>query len=375
MQSSVGRKMLRVLVLALVPAARVAAQSEVLYLTNGDASTLQAFQGGNLVFQSTTHHLGYPLAVRDTIWIGHRDNGPQAIEYDLNGVPTGNTATLAGINPNFLDGAVNGDVNYVLDASGNRTVYQADADWRNLVPLFDPGTSSNLGGITYDQVSGNVFVTDSSTVYEFTLTGVMVASFGHGAGTNSIAYEASTDTLWLVPNGASSPLLQYSKSGALLQTVSTPVRSSNIWGAEFQASFGVRYCSPALPNSSGAPASISVTGSAAVADNDLTLTAEGLPVGEFGYFLVGSNQGQVMPPGSQGIICLACGFHGCAGIGRYNQPGSIIVGPVGSISPDLTALPLSPPQAVMPGETWNFQCWFRDLGSNNFTDAIAVTFR
>ncbi|MCP3918853.1 MAG: hypothetical protein GY711_25170 [bacterium] len=134
------------------------------------------------------------------------------------------------------------------------------------------------------------------------------------------------------------------------------------------------YCSPALPNSSGSPAQIMAIGSPVVAHNDLTLTATGLPVSEFGYFLVGSNQGQVIPPGSQGVLCLACGFQGCAGIGRFNRANEIIQGPTGSLAIDLAALPLSPMAAVQPGETWNFQCWFRDLGSNNFTDAVSILF-
>ena len=34
----------------------------------------------------------------------------------------------------------------------------------------------------------------------------------------------------------------------------------------------------------------------------------------------------------------------------------------------------SPPVAILPGQTWRFQCWHRDGNSNNFTDAVAVTF-
>ncbi|MCP3915934.1 MAG: hypothetical protein GY711_10300 [bacterium] len=142
----------------------------------------------------------------------------------------------------------------------------------------------------------------------------------------------------------------------------------------YQPDVGVRYCSPANPNSSGVPARIRATGSPAVLDQDLTLIAEDLPAGEFGYFLVGANQGSFQPPGSQGILCLACGFHGCGGIGRFNQAGFIIQGPSGSISVDLTSLPTSPPTAIQPGDTWNFQCWFRDQGSSNFTDAISILF-
>ncbi|MCP3916563.1 MAG: hypothetical protein GY711_13485 [bacterium] len=142
----------------------------------------------------------------------------------------------------------------------------------------------------------------------------------------------------------------------------------------FEPAIGVPYCSPAIPNSSGMPARIAADGSLFVADQDFTLIAEDLPAGEFGYFLVGANQGAFQPPGSQGILCLTCGFQGCSGIGRFNQAGLIIQGPTGSIDVDLANLPLSPPAPVQPGETWNSQCWFRDLGTSNFTDAIAVTF-
>ncbi|MCP3915910.1 MAG: hypothetical protein GY711_10180 [bacterium] len=136
------------------------------------------------------------------------------------------------------------------------------------------------------------------------------------------------------------------------------------------------YCSPAQANSTGGPARISTTGSADVAASDLVLVAEDLPPGEFGYFLVGSNQGQVQPPGSQGTLCLSCsGFQGCAGIGRFSQAGQIVVGPTGSLLVDLGALPLTPPVTVQVGETWNFQCWYRDLGSSNFSDAVSVVFR
>ena len=30
--------------------------------------------------------------------------------------------------------------------------------------------------------------------------------------------------------------------------------------------------------------------------------------------------------------------------------------------------------AVQPGETWNFQCWYRDGATSNFTDAVSITF-
>ncbi|MCP3915938.1 MAG: hypothetical protein GY711_10320 [bacterium] len=142
----------------------------------------------------------------------------------------------------------------------------------------------------------------------------------------------------------------------------------------YEPELGTRYCSPAVPNSTGLPARISADGSPFVDDDELTLVAEHLPHGEFGYFLVGANQGAFQPPGSQGVLCLACGFQGCSGIGRFNQAGLIVQGPSGSIAVDLAALPTTPATAVQPGDTWNFQCWFRDQGTSNFTDAISIPF-
>ena len=34
------------------------------------------------------------------------------------------------------------------------------------------------------------------------------------------------------------------------------------------------------------------------------------------------------------------------------------------------------PVAVTPGQAWNFQCWYRDLGGgNNFTDVVRIVFQ
>ncbi|MCP3915366.1 MAG: LamG domain-containing protein [bacterium] len=135
---------------------------------------------------------------------------------------------------------------------------------------------------------------------------------------------------------------------------------------------GASYCGPSVPNSSGFGATISAAGSPQVAVNNVTLTAVDLPVSEFGYFITGQTQGFFSPPGSQGFICLT------GTIGRYNQIANIIQGPVGTITIDLNAIPVTPPIAVTPGETWNFQCWFRDNNPNltsNFTDGLSIGFQ
>ena len=67
------------------------------------------------------------------------------------------------------------------------------------------------------------------------------------------------------------------------------------------------------------------------------------------------------------------------GINRY---ASLIQssGPTGSFSiqVDVDAMPTSPNSPILPGETWNFQAWFRDnnpTSTSNFTDGLEILFR
>jgi subtilisin family serine protease len=143
--------------------------------------------------------------------------------------------------------------------------------------------------------------------------------------------------------------------------------------AAFGDQIGRSYCGPAVNNSTGQPGVIRALGSDVVADNGLFLSAAQLPPGQFGYFLASLTQDFVSGPGaSQGNLCLG------GQIGRFSEQIQAVDG-AGEmqIAVDLTNIPTGPPSAVMAGETWNFQAWYRDLNptaTSNFTDAIAVTF-
>ena len=139
---------------------------------------------------------------------------------------------------------------------------------------------------------------------------------------------------------------------------------------------GTNYCSP-NPNSTGQTGLISGSGSAVVANNDLTLAATRLPNNAFGYFITSLTQATVANPGgSQGILCIG------GQIGRYTGPGQILnTGNTGGFSLllNLTQIPTpTGPVAAIVGQTRNFQAWHRDAvagsATSNFTDGLAVTF-
>ncbi|MEZ6005539.1 MAG: VCBS repeat-containing protein [Planctomycetota bacterium] len=142
-----------------------------------------------------------------------------------------------------------------------------------------------------------------------------------------------------------------------------------------EGGLGSSYCT-ANANSTGFSARCTATGSAVAAANNFTLTCDRMPNGQFGFFLMGQTQGFVANPGgSLGNLCLG------GSIGRLNQ---IILnsGAAGLVSTpvDLIQMPTpSTPVAVIGGQTWNFQCWYRDLvggqSVSNFSDGYSVLFQ
>lgn len=141
-------------------------------------------------------------------------------------------------------------------------------------------------------------------------------------------------------------------------------------------SVGTNYCT-ANANSTGQASSMSATGSAVVATNNLTLHCTNAPAGAFGYFLTSQTQGLTPnPAGSQGILCLG------GAIGRYVAPGQVLVSNASGeylLLVDLTMHPT--PGGLMPvnaGETWHFTLWHRDLvagtPTSNFADGLTIMF-
>ena len=141
-------------------------------------------------------------------------------------------------------------------------------------------------------------------------------------------------------------------------------------GSTFDDEVGERYCGPAVPNASGSPARMMVTGSTVATDNDLTLWAEWMPGNHNpGIFLMGSGSESSAPAGSDGTLCVGGGEVYRIIPRRHTDgfPSTMVT----NVLTDGTGA--TPP--ILPGSTWNFQCWYRnDTGPSNMSDAVSVTF-
>lgn len=217
--------------LASLTSGSALAQSSALYVTDGDSQRLAIAQNGNATIK-TTYVRGYPIVVRNTVWIGDYSASIPAREYDLAGNATGNTSAYTA--RNAVDAGTDGVNNYMLGNafSGNATVWRTDGQFGNQVALFSV-QGSDLVGITYDMNSNTLWISDNTNIYNYTTGGQLLSSFAHGRGRGCLAWEPSTDTLWYVNNGSNN-IHQFTKTGTFLQTVVMNGLTSNNWGAEFQ---------------------------------------------------------------------------------------------------------------------------------------------
>lgn len=137
------------------------------------------------------------------------------------------------------------------------------------------------------------------------------------------------------------------------------------------------FCDPAVPNTTGQPGLIAIT-DCSVSSDSILVTAGSLPQNRFGYLLIGAGNGVISaPPGSIGDLCL-----GGNTIGRYARDVHS-TGFIGLLKTDILNgvtgggsgnLPHALGGVLSPGQTWNFQYWYRDAGTSNFTNAMTVSF-
>lgn len=125
-------------------------------------------------------------------------------------------------------------------------------------------------------------------------------------------------------------------------------------------------------NASGTPAVLSGCGTTRASADDLVLRLEGLTPNTWGTIFMG-RLGSVAPL-QNGQLCLGGALH------RF-QPE--LASGTTMVSTGLIAFSQAhhPPAARLgAGQTWSFQCWYRDAGgpcghASNLTNALTVTFR
>ena len=244
-----------------------------------------------------------------------------------------------------------------------------------------------VGAPGHDGDSGAVYLYDTSTGLEL-VEFAGVGEYGWSmAMSDGRALVTSFDSSWvhvldldrLVETGQfTEPDSGFGWSLAMdggLAVVGAPF--SNFRGTAFVYSFpvtvGTSYCGPANLKSTGTSGTVSAIGGGFIACPH-QLVASQLPPQQSGYFLASATQGFVpFPPGSQGNLCL----RGAVGRFREQVRNSGTEGSF-AIDLDLAAFPPPLPAIVQPGDTWNFQAWFRDMNpgaTSNFTDGVSVTFR
>ncbi|MEM6569992.1 MAG: hypothetical protein AAF726_04515 [Planctomycetota bacterium] len=317
----------------------------------------------------------FPTASPGDLWLGYDESRDLIITAD----PF--TSALRGYTPGIgmpvfdITTPTSNAVGAAWDSTRDEYVYcdwssdqiiVIDASSLTVSRTFDMPTLTRMAGLAYDCTDDVYVVGDRDQRTHFLVdpnTGAVGLSFpSPGTGTS-------------VPRG----LAQSSDGGIwsgdhqnnevfLLEAGHGPVIGCGVGGS---------YCGPATPNSTGLSAAIAAAGSTLVADNELELQAFRLPQNSFSYFLCSTTQDFVPNAGgSTGTLCLG-GSVGRAVGGQILNSGT--EGFV-SVAADLTALP-QPTGAVMvmPGETWNFQCWFRDSvggsATSNFTEGVSVTFQ
>lgn len=124
-------------------------------------------------------------------------------------------------------------------------------------------------------------------------------------------------------------------------------------------------------NSAGPGAQIGFLGSTSVAANDLILTCTDLPTGQLGIFFYGSNQVQL--PFGDGFVCVQ---------GNTSRILPALTSDVfGNVSRvvDYSTNPFNAGVGkIDPGDTWNFQFWYRDPNFGgagfNLSDGLSLQF-
>ncbi len=250
-----------------------------------------------------------------------------------------------------------------------------------LLPFWDDiNTNSGQGGQIYWEEIGTSLIVQWDRVEFFGVNSTQTATFQvqvHAAGPTYAQFLYEDVSGARAANGASATVgYQDGPFGGAPVSFDSPIiQDGSVWSLTTrEPAVGTNYCGPANVNSTFGRAQITASGSRSATCDSLVLTASVLPANTFGFFLASRDTGfAASPGGSQGNLCLSGSIGRSVGLGILNS------GPSGAIPTPafLSALPTpTGPVSAAPGDTWNFQAWFRDnlngTTTSNFTNAVQV---
>jgi len=201
--------------------------------------------------------------------------------------------------------------------------------------------------------------------------------------TSDPEYQVSVATLWdgdadeLEDDGAAIWLRETSTAQGFGNLDGAYLEQDTLIGTQ-QLARGVQYCD-ANPNSIGTFGGRTSTWLWIRGDGIETTThyaiARDVPPNRFGYLIASLNTGDInMPGNSAGRICIGSPIGRFAAQIANSGPDGVIVT---QIDPQLLPQP-GMTVAALPGESWHFQLWHRDLdgggSTSNFSNACRVVF-
>ena len=213
------------------------ARAGAYYLFDGDSSLayILSTDTGTLLGSFETAFLGYPAAIRSSIWLGLRDDD-QGWEYSLQGTPTGRSSRGGHRFTQLLDGATGTrGRNYGVECCGDvNSVTVANADWSGQRVLFD--LDFHADGIAFDPRDRSLYVSDflGPQIKQFSLDGRLLNTLKLPQVLVGLAYDTTTQSFWGF-NRFTNNLVQFDRRGTILADLDiADFAPYNPWGGEMQ---------------------------------------------------------------------------------------------------------------------------------------------
>ena len=244
------------------------------------------------------------------------------------------------------------------DSAGVQAIYGTKSALKPIIEdtAFD-GTTLTIIGSNFSDTGNTVWFTQAASGG----TGTPIKAF------NVPAQWTGTRIDVVVPATAGSGDVFVQKASAAHFALSNgyPFDITNTTGGCFPKP-PTTYCLPGV-NSTGNVVRLNVSGSQSLSANNLVFWGSSMPPQQFGIFLSAPDQNFF--PVANGVLC----------VGNFKRWGVMQADIFGAWfwNPNLLSPP-DPSATIAPGETWNFQLWYRDPaaggGNANFSDGMELGF-